>query len=421
MGDLQLLRDIQDSFRRLEDATDLSSHVNADLVRTSLLAGQKIKKVKNRERPIVDCGSISVVIPLYGTSESIVRCLDAVSVSTNIEPHVIIIDNGAPSEIIEKCEQHHVVRNVIRNDCNMGYGGGCHQGIEESDTDEVVLLNSDAFVESRTLEFLVSTLRSDPDNAVVGACVVDNEGRLEEVGRFIAPDGHSFPYGQHDNTSDARFRHVRRTPYVSFVCVALSKSKYVAADGFDSEFFPAYYEDTDLCMRFHELGWNVLVDPSARVVHEGASSAQQVSEIEDIREVNRTKFVKKHAEHLEVLPTNIDFVTYPHEMELMMGSMEASHVLFVAQSVTQELADEIAKRTHNEACVLLCSAVDPAHLISLEMSSCQVNVHFSKTMHHWFRERIGLFDQVEFCDSDTALSLYTMVVTTQPYATLAYR
>ncbi|MEZ5257505.1 MAG: hypothetical protein R2705_11600, partial [Ilumatobacteraceae bacterium] len=42
---------------------------------------------------------------------------------------------------------------------------------------------------------------------------------------------------------------------------------FLDAGGFDPRYHPAYFEDADLCFRFRAAGWEIRVEPAARVVH----------------------------------------------------------------------------------------------------------------------------------------------------------
>ena len=61
---------------------------------------------------------------------------------------------------------------------------------------------------------------------------------------------------------------------------------------FDSSFF-MYYEDTDLCRRLHAAGFELLLDPRARVVHEWRNDPGKHRFVLD----SRRRYMKKHFSH----------------------------------------------------------------------------------------------------------------------------
>src|SRR6185295_2582221 len=52
------------------------------------------------------------------------------------------------------------------------------------------------------------------------------------------------------------------------------RSAYEEVGGFDSRFYPAWYEDVDFCKRMKAAGWRIYFDPTAQFTHEGGYSAK---------------------------------------------------------------------------------------------------------------------------------------------------
>jgi hypothetical protein len=66
------------------------------------------------------------------------------------------------------------------------------------------------------------------------------------------------------------------------------------AGGFDERYFPAYYEDLDLCLTLQQLGWNVTYEPTSVVHHaEGGSAPLHFRDFLSRR--NQALFVTKWA------------------------------------------------------------------------------------------------------------------------------
>jgi hypothetical protein len=64
------------------------------------------------------------------------------------------------------------------------------------------------------------------------------------------------------------------------------------AGGFDGRYFPAYYEDADLCLSLQERGWMVLYEPTSVIVHrEGGSASRDYRDFVSRR--NQRQFVAK--------------------------------------------------------------------------------------------------------------------------------
>ena len=59
----------------------------------------------------------------------------------------------------------------------------------------------------------------------------------------------------------------RSTDYVSGVFLATPLALWRSLGGFDLTFAPAYYEDTDYCLRVWAAGFTVVYEPSVLVEH----------------------------------------------------------------------------------------------------------------------------------------------------------
>jgi GT2 family glycosyltransferase len=67
--------------------------------------------------------------------------------------------------------------------------------------------------------------------------------------------------------------------------MAVDRKKFVELDGFNRLFYPAYYEDLDLCFRAWRRGWQSIYEPDSIVWHRnrgtwGNDSIDRLSTIE---------------------------------------------------------------------------------------------------------------------------------------------
>jgi len=91
--------------------------------------------------------------------------------------------------------------------------------------------------------------------------------------------------------------------YCSGACIMIPKKLWDKLGGFDEEFVPAYWEETDLAFRIRELGFKTVYTPFAQVVHyEGMTAGKDVKsgKMKKFQEINRKKFVKKWVHILSI-------------------------------------------------------------------------------------------------------------------------
>jgi GT2 family glycosyltransferase len=221
----------------------------------------------------------------------------AATVSADDAPEVIVVANGTPESALAALEQREDIV-LIRSPVNHGFGGGCNLAVRHARGERLVFLNDDATVTKGWLEGLHGALDADPDVAVVGSRVLLSDRRLQEAGCVLWRDGSTSGVGRGAEPHALEFSTARQVDYVSFCCAMVRRAAWEEAGGFDERYFPAYYEDVDLCLTLHQLGWKVMYEPTSVVHHiEGGSATAHYRDFLSRR--NQLVFVAKWA---DVLP-----------------------------------------------------------------------------------------------------------------------
>ncbi len=108
--------------------------------------------------------------------------------------------------------------------------------------------------------------------------MVWREGNTAVVGRYGQPEHPDVAYA-------------RRVDYASACALLVRRRAWDDVGGFDEDFFPAYYEDADLCLQLRHRGWEVWYTPAARVVH--AESVTAGSAKADMFRASEATFLQK--------------------------------------------------------------------------------------------------------------------------------
>ena len=97
---------------------------------------------------------------------------------------------------------------------------------------------------------------------------------------MIWHDASGWNYGKFDDPDHPRYNFAREVDYCSGACLMMSPSLCSSSSGgFDSEFMPAYYEDTDLAFKIRHAGHKVIYQPLARIIHHEGSDVGAEPEI----------------------------------------------------------------------------------------------------------------------------------------------
>ena len=190
---------------------------------------------------------------------------------------------------------------------NLGFGRACNLALEQATGEWIFLLNPDAFILPGCLQQLVNTLQHHPKAAAVAPVA-----QWDEAGTFLLPPGQmQTPAWEWMLAIGLRFPVFGRWLSMGFRTNALGylgaskpirqsmlsgghmllrrSSIDAVGEFFDPAFF-MYYEDTDLCRRLTNAGFDLILDPTAKVVHQ--CRHDQVKG--QYAEISRLHYMHKH-------------------------------------------------------------------------------------------------------------------------------
>ncbi len=198
----------------------------------------------------------------YRSAATLRGCVEPL---TGIEGvRAIVVDNASPDDSVETIADLPV--ELVRSERNGGFSYGCNLGAARGRAPYLLFLNPDARIGADALESMLSALRNDPDTAIVGPRIVDDDGELAwSLRRFPR---HRSTFAQalfahrllpqaawtDELIRDPAVYDMPGTPeWLSGACMLVRRTAFEEVGGFDEGFF-LYCEDTDLCRRLRDAG-----------------------------------------------------------------------------------------------------------------------------------------------------------------------
>jgi GT2 family glycosyltransferase len=183
---------------------------------------------------------------------------------------IIVVDNGSGegelAALAEACSRHGA--KLLPLGSNRFFGDANNIGVEAATTPFVLLLNNDVFVAPGYLEPLLAGMREAFRPAAIGPRFVYPDGRLQEAGAYLRPDGWNIQHGKAGRPYPAiAGPGLHIVDYCSAACLLIRRDVFLRAGGFDPLFDPAYFEDADLCLRLRSQGLYTYHCGDAQVVH----------------------------------------------------------------------------------------------------------------------------------------------------------
>ena len=241
--------------------------------------------------------NISVIVLNYNQADTTVDCLEALHrASSELIREIIVVDNGSADEEVAILREHRRKRHftLVEVGENRYFSEGNNIGVDHASTDYVVFLNNDAFVHPGWIETLAATMEDDPSIAAVGPMFLYPDGRVQEVGGVALATGDVVQIGKGSVWGADHFDTPCAVDFCSAACLMVKRADFVQVGGFGFEWEPAYYEDTDLCLKLWTSCGKVVVNPLARVTHiESHTTSDSRLQLQNISEINRERFVSK--------------------------------------------------------------------------------------------------------------------------------
>lgn len=271
---------------------------------------------------------VSIVICVHNHISYTYNCLLSVLENTSEVNYEVIVVNDCSTD--ETSSVLATIGNlaVIENKENLGFLKSCNRALAAVSGQYVCLLNNDVQVQSGWLANLIAPFDQSVDVGLVGAKLIYPYGLLQEAGGIVNHKGEPANYGKFNDPDDVYYNYLRQTDYCSGACIVLSKQDLDILKGFDEQFAPAYYEDTDLAFRVrYQLHKRVYYQPLARVIHFEGISSGKVSEGTNVKRyqfVNADKFRKKWEKVFSDFPQ-----TREHTAIARKFVSDSKHVLIV--------------------------------------------------------------------------------------------
>lgn len=221
-------------------------------------------------------GNVLVVIPNFNGKKHIEACLDSVFNQTYGPLEVIVVDNASTDGSEKLIEKKYPQVKLIHSGRNAGWGNACNTGIRASESEYVVLLNNDAYMEKNCIEELVRAVNRDARYGSAASRILlwDEPEKTEVCGLVIYPDGSSCGRGRLGPAD--RYMQEEEVFCANDCCNLYRRSMLDEIGEYDPDFF-IYCDETDMGWRHQMAGWKCIYTPHAVAYHAHSQSAGSYS------------------------------------------------------------------------------------------------------------------------------------------------
>jgi GT2 family glycosyltransferase len=218
---------------------------------------------------------LSVVIPTHQRTDLLRACLASVSRYAPRGAEVLVVDDASPvGSASAVCRQFPGVCS-IRLPRRGGFCVAANAGLRSARGTVVELLNDDTEVTEGWAEAALAWFR-DPTVGAVAPLVLQwpggeiGQARIDSAGDRYYRGGIAAKRGRGELLSSKYLEPCR--VFGASASSAFYRREALLRAGFFPESFGAYFEDVDLSFRLHRVGYGVMYEPAARVLHHVSSS-----------------------------------------------------------------------------------------------------------------------------------------------------
>lgn len=235
---------------------------------------------------------ISLVLVNYNSERDTLECLQSLQKikAKGFEYQILIIDNGSkepltiPSDLSRKVE-------LVRSESNLGFTGGNNLGIKYAldtyNSDFILLLNNDTYVDPHFLQALYDSAKVHPEQGLICPKIYFAKGneyhkpsyKPEDKGLVLWYAGGSIDWPNvlcfHrgvDELDRGHFDTQLTSDFATGCCVLARREVLEKIGVFDERFF-LYLEDVDLSLRTQQAGFSIGFCSAAQVWHKNAGSS----------------------------------------------------------------------------------------------------------------------------------------------------
>ena len=216
--------------------------------------------------------SLDLVCAVIVTFNS-AHCIPALAQSLGSLAHIIVVDNGSVDDTLTAVAQHLPQAQCVALGKNIGFGSANNVALRMIASQNLapyaLLVNPDCGITPTDLAQLIQTADAQPQAAIVAPLIVGKDNTVQHS--YQLPK-HAYPYRPQTHACDG----LLCVGFITGACWLARVDALMPLGGFDEQIF-LYYEDDDLCLRLHQAGHNLLIDPAARAVHASRGSVKMRS------------------------------------------------------------------------------------------------------------------------------------------------
>jgi GT2 family glycosyltransferase len=232
---------------------------------------------------IVNTMNVSIIIVNTNEKQLTINAINSIFTETSgVNFEVIVVDNHSSDDSIASMREAFSERiTIIQASENMGFGSANNLGLKAAMGKYILFLNPDTLLASNAIQILYDYMETHTEVGVCGgnlffADMTPNHSfsTMPSPGRLFCQCFFFFmldflrSYCHIGKRRDFNYsKKPREVGYITGADMMVRKTVLEKTGGFDPDFFPLYFEETELQFRIKKLGCLIKSVPQAKIIH----------------------------------------------------------------------------------------------------------------------------------------------------------
>jgi GT2 family glycosyltransferase len=244
---------------------------------------------------------VSIITVNYNQTAATCALLDSIRRQHYRAVEVIVVDNASREDPAAHFATHYPEALYLRSTRNLGFAGGNNLALPHAKGDFLFFVNNDAELTPAALDTLLEWMLQHPETGILSPliCYYPEQGQTEDIIQYagmteIHPlTGRNRTLGAGE-TDNGQYREAGPTAYAHGAAMLVRRAALEQAGPMQEDYF-LYYEELDWCARMRRAGWQIAIEPRAKIYHKESLSTGRMGPLKTYyMNRNRVQFMRRH-------------------------------------------------------------------------------------------------------------------------------
>jgi GT2 family glycosyltransferase len=271
---------------------------------------------------------ISIITVDYNGHDMTLELLQSIDNQSYKNIEIFVVDNASREEHSAFYKKNYPSVFYIRSEKNLGFAGGNNLAVKQAKGDFLFFINNDAEITEGVLQKLVAQFELHVTLGIVSPLLLyynesKNQGKdlIQYAGttRVHPITARNITIGEKE-WDNGQYSEAKPTAYAHGAAMMV-KREVIENVGIMFEDFFLYYEELDWCERIRQAGYDIYIEPNARVYHKESASVQKISGLKAYYlNRNRIYFMRRNfgGFNLILFYIFLAFVTIPKNLVMLI-------------------------------------------------------------------------------------------------------